>query len=253
MTFSTLKQLFQNCASEQRFTIPFEIQPVDDWLSDRRVNLLFIGKKLPDRIELDRNITGRYYKRQLRTLAMSNSTTGEIGLKLKDQAGSIYPDKESDTAFGRLTQEETNVQEMPQGQPTCYSIVQIGSERVLVRYPADGMRKVGDEELITKILPKLEYQMWYGGEMMTPTEIITEWLWSKCLNVSVSRPRVQVQTGQVFLEEVFPVDNWRNIEADWTKKNNGMNILETLTKKVSYVLQKLSGQLERHEGEKVTF
>ena len=139
---------------------------------------------------------------------------------------------------------------MPAGQPTFYSVVQIGSQKVLVRYPADGINK---KKEVSKIIPKLEYQIWYGGEYMIPNETITEWLWSKFLNVSVSRPRVQVQTGQVYVEEILPTDNWKTIEADFMKKNNGMNILEPLTKKVSHVLQKLTDLRERQEIDKVSF
>ena len=69
MTFSTLKQLFSHCAGSQPFSLPFEVKPATEWLSGEKRNLLFLGKKLPDRFDLDRNLTERYYKRQIRTIA----------------------------------------------------------------------------------------------------------------------------------------------------------------------------------------
>ena len=54
---------------------------------------------------------------------------------------------------------------MPPGQPTHYSLVKIGTQKVLVRHTADGFRK-DKANVLTKIVPKLEYQTHYGGEMM---------------------------------------------------------------------------------------
>ena len=69
MTFSTLKNLFAHVAGEQPFSLPFEVRPAEEILTGARKNLLLLGKKLPDRFDLDRNITERYYKRQIRTIA----------------------------------------------------------------------------------------------------------------------------------------------------------------------------------------
>jgi len=83
MSFSTLKYLFTLLGYERgQFSMPFEITPTLDWCSNQMVNLLAIGKKLPDRLDPDRNITSRYYKRHLRTIATGNDSSN---IKLSDQ------------------------------------------------------------------------------------------------------------------------------------------------------------------------
>ena len=255
MSFSTLKQLFIHLCGERRFVIPFEIEPTSDWLSGEPTNLLICGKKLPDRFDFDRNITHRYYKRQLRTMAQMGQTANpaEQEVKLTDRAEELFGAENEQNDFGRLTGDNRLEEELPTGQPTGYSIVQIGSERVLVRHPVDGYRKLDGNNVPMKIIPKLEYQIWFGGEVLNADEYLTEWLWSKFFRVAISRPRVQVQTGQVFVEEFLDVDNWMTIESNVTKKF-GKNMMEEMTKKVALVLQKLAGQAARYEAaEKVHF
>ena len=255
MSFSTLKQLFIHLCGERRFVIPFEIEPTSDWLSGEPTNLLICGKKLPDRFDFDRNITHRYYKRQLRTMAQMGQTANpaEQEVKLTDRAEELFGAENEQNDFGRLTGDNRLEEELPTGQPTGYSIVQIGSERVLVRHPLDGYRKLDGNNVPMKIIPKLEYQIWFGGEVLNADEYLTEWLWSKFFRVAISRPRVQVQTGQVFVEEFLDVDNWMTIESNVTKKF-GKNMMEEMTKKVALVLQKLAGQAARYEAaEKVHF
>ena len=249
MSFSTLKQLFTHLCGEQPFVIPFEIEPTSDWLSGETTNLLICGKKLPDRFDLDRDITHRYYKRQLRTMSQigQSSNPVEEELKLTDRADQLFSAENEQNDFGRLTVENRLEQELPTGQPTCYSIVQIGSERVLVRHPVDGYQKMDGKDVPMKIIPKLEYQIWFGGEIFLPNERLTEWLWSKFFRVAISRPRVQVQTGQVFVEEILDVNNWKTIESNVTKQF-GINMMDEMTKKVALVLQKLAGQAARYEA-----
>ena len=169
-----------------------------------------------------------------------------LNLFIPSQAKKVYPETGD---FGRLPHEAGDFDQMPAGQPTCYSIIEVGSEKILVRFPADG---ISEDSKISKILPKLEYQIWYGGEVMTNAELVTEWIWSKFFNVSVRRPRVQVQTGQVFVEEIKEVDNWKKIENKLCEVTGGINIMEQVTKKVTYVLQKMGEMAQRHDGGKVS-
>ena len=105
MTASTLKQLFQYCATENQFTIPFEVQTVEDVLSGNPEKILLIGKKLPDRVELDRTITSRYYKRQLRTIAQDIKIENDSIPKLIDNTAELIQESE-DPEFGRLIQDD---------------------------------------------------------------------------------------------------------------------------------------------------
>ena len=81
---------------------------------------------------------------------------------MSDRSEQVNPEE---TDFGRLNQEASSIEPMPAGQPTHYSLVQIGTQKVLVRHTADGFRK-DKGNVLTKIVPKLEYQIHYGGEMM---------------------------------------------------------------------------------------
>ena len=78
-------------------------------------------------------------------------------------------------------------------------------------------------------------------------ERLTEWLWMKLLNVALSRPRVQATTGQIWVEEFFPADHWIALEG------SNCSHYEMLTKKISYIIEKLSSSAANYEDEEKVF
>ena len=79
-------------------------------------------------------------------------------------------------------------------------------------------------------------------------ERLTEWLWMKFLSVAVTRPRIQATSGQVWVEEFFPPDHWKELEGAGSKH------YELLTKRISYIIEKLSSSAANYEDEtKVSF
>ena len=78
-------------------------------------------------------------------------------------------------------------------------------------------------------------------------ERLTEWLWMKLLNVALSRPRVQATTGQIWVEEFFPADHWMALEGPDSSH------YEMLTKKISYIIEKLSSSAANYEDENKVF